>query len=53
MIRVTLPRSATLYPEISAGRHRFTIRFMRPSEGAARPVQTDEDIEFGLQRCII
>lgn len=53
MIRVTLPSSSACYPEVSAGRHRFTVRFMHPGDGASRPVQTDDDIDFSLHRCII
>ena len=51
LIRVALPRDADCYPEISAGKHRFTIRFMRPGPTSVRPSQSIEDIEFDLRCC--
>lgn len=53
MIRVALPPSAGWYPEISAGKHRFTVRFMRPGNGASRPAQIEEDAEFDLLCCAL
>ena len=53
MIRVGLSREAALYPEISAGKQRFAIRFLRPGGAASRPSQTDENVEFDLLCCII
>ena len=40
-----------LYPEISGGQHRFTVRFLRWSGTGQRARQTDEDIEFLLALC--
>lgn len=53
MIRVSLPRDAGIFAEISAGRHRFTVRFMAFGDPSSRPVQTDQDIEFDLLCCVI
>lgn len=53
MIRVALAHDAPYYPEISAGRHRFTVRFMLPGSGPQRPSQTHDDIPFDLLRCVI
>ena len=53
MIRVALPRDLALYPEISAGKQRFTVRFLRPGDASSRPSQTDEDIDFDLLCCVI
>ncbi len=54
LLRVLLPTEATLYPDISAGRQRFTIRFMQPvAEGADRPVQSSETVDFLLSRCAL
>lgn len=50
MIRVTVPNDLKCYPEISGGKHRFTVRFMRGS-GGERPSQVQEDIEFQLTCC--
>jgi len=52
LIRVALPKSAKIYPEISAGRHRMSIRFVMPDLDR-RPRQTPEDVKFKLTLCII
>ena len=53
MIRVALARGADLYPEISAGKQRFAIRFLHPGSASSRPSQTEEDVEFDLLCCVI
>jgi cell division protein ZapD len=53
LVRVLLPAESKLYPEISAGRHRFTVRFMEQAKTCDRPVQTENDVEFELQCCIL
>ena len=53
LIRVTLPHDAACYPEISGGKHRFTIRFMQQATTARRPVQSTQDIEFELHCSIV
>ena len=53
MIRVALSREHSLYPEISAGKQRFAIRFLRPGGTTSRPSQTEDDIEFDLLCCVI
>ena len=53
MIRVCLMDDARCFPEISAGKHRFTVRFMRPTATRDRPSQTDTDVEFDLHCCVI
>lgn len=50
LIRVSVPASSPFYPEISGGRHRFTVRFLLP-RGFDRPVQTDQDVPFNLAVC--
>ena len=51
MIRVALPADSDWYPEISAGRHRFTVRFMEHPDPSNRPAQTNEDVGFELLIC--
>ena len=52
LLRVTLPAASPCYAEISAGRHRFTVRFLRPGpEG--RAVQAEEDVDFLLACCTL
>jgi cell division protein ZapD len=53
MIRVCLANDARCYPEISAGKHRFTVRFMHLKATRDRPAQLTSDIEFDLHCCVI
>ena len=53
MIRVSISDSLFCYPEISAGKHRFTVRFMQALDPATRPVQSNDDIDFKLLCCVI
>nr|VFJ64270.1 MAG: cell division protein ZapD [Candidatus Kentron sp. FW] len=53
IMRIALTAGAPWYPEISAGRHRFTIRFMTGTNMGDRSVQTEEDVEFRLLYCVI
>lgn len=53
MIRVFIPANAPMFPEISAGRHRFTVRFLTSGGPEARPTQVSEDVEFDLQCCAL
>ncbi len=53
LIRVLLPTASRYYPEISGGKHRFTIRFMEETDTNARPVQTRNDVDFELHCCIL
>ena len=53
MIRVILPEDTNVFPEISAGKHRFTIRFLKACDPAHRPEQNKKDIEFKLACCIL
>jgi cell division protein ZapD len=47
-----LPQDACVFPEISAGKHRFSIRFLVP-QGKARPVQTEDTITFKISSCAL
>ena len=53
LIRIIMPVTSLLFPEISAGRHRFTIRFMEQPSTSGRPTQTDENVNFELHCCIL
>ncbi len=53
IIRVILPADAPWFPEISGGRHRFTVRFMNDMGTDARPIQTTEDVDFELRCCVM
>ncbi len=51
LIRIGIQESTGIYPEISAGKHRYSVRFMRPQSGETLPAQVKEDVEFVLTRC--
>lgn len=50
LIRVKVPRDMDYYPEISGGKHRFTVRFMH-FDIEQRSKQTDSDVSFQLNCC--
>lgn len=51
MLRVIMPPGLDAFAEISGGKHRFTVRFMRQDDPGERPRQVDDDVEFGLVIC--
>jgi len=53
LLRVGVPASVACFAEISGGKHRFSIRFMMPSNDENRPTQTQADISFTLSRCAV
>lgn len=53
LLRVHVPMDAKVYPEISAGRHRFTVRFMAMRDINSRSHQTAQDVSFRMQCCAL
>lgn len=53
LLRITIPGDGICYPEISAGKHRFSVRFMKNDDPAMRPEQCQEDVSFKLKMCAI
>lgn len=53
LVRVLVNAEAGVYPEISAGRHRFTVRFMTQRDVNTRAVQATADVPFQLQCCAL
>lgn len=51
LVRVVLSSNAGIYPEISAGQHRFTVRFLRWRGVDERPLQVNQDVRFQLALC--
>lgn len=51
LIRVQVARELDIYPEVSATRHRFSIRFMSLGDVDARHAQSPGPISFHLQCC--
>ena len=52
LIRVGIDKHSPYFAEISAGKHRLTIRFLEPQAGR-RPLQAQEAINFELTCCVI
>jgi cell division protein ZapD len=52
LIRVAIDKHSPYFAEISAGKHRLTIRFLEPQAGR-RPLQAQEAINFQLTCCVI
>lgn len=52
MIRVFVPPEFPYYAEISGGKHRFTVRFMRQNLNE-RAVQIAENVDFELACCVV
>lgn len=53
LVRVGIDANAPCFTEISAGKHRFTIRFNSHARPDDRPSQVDEDVPFELQCCTL
>lgn len=51
MVRVIMPARGGVYPEISGGQHRFTIRFVIWEGVDKRAAQVDHDVRFLLSLC--
>ena len=51
LLRISLPLSAGMYPEISGSHYRCSVRFLKWNGLAARPTQTDADVPFILSCC--
>jgi cell division protein ZapD len=51
LLRLSLPASAGLYPEISGSHHRCSVRFLAWQGLATRPKQAEEDVSFMLSCC--
>jgi len=52
LVRVILPNGYDYYPEISGGRHRFTVRFLHATD-FGKPIQLDQTINFRLACCAL
>ena len=52
LVRVITDGDSPYFPEISGGKHRFTIRFMAPAL-KERAAQVTEDVSFTLSCCLL
>ncbi len=53
LLRIQVPVGADFYPEISAGKHRFSLRFLTNVNPETRPEQSMDDIGFRLSICVV
>ena len=51
LIRVAIPNSENYFPEISAGKHRYSIRYLSSNNVSCNPEQVMSDIPFILCNC--
>ena len=51
IVRVLLPARTGIFPEISAGQHRFTVRFVKWQGVEKRAAQVTQDVRFRLALC--
>ncbi len=51
LIRILLPIGDPYFPEISGGKHRFSVRFLEQNNTQERPSQIKRTIDFELQCC--
>lgn len=51
MLQILLPDGAALYPEISAGKQRFSLRFVELGSFDERGKQAAENVSFQLKLC--
>lgn len=52
LVRIALPADASVFAEVSGGKHRFNIRFMDCSDWQ-HPTQVDRQVSFSLSTCVI
>jgi len=52
LIRVSISGELPYFAEVSGGKHRFTVRFLRHG-GAERPSQAEENVPFKLTCCML
>lgn len=51
MTRILLPKASNVFPELSGGKHRFSIRFLEQPNPDMRAVQAEWDVGFELACC--
>lgn len=53
LLRIEIDAKSNYFPEISAGRQRFSVRFFEPGDFRERPRMTVRDIRFRLSCCAL
>jgi cell division protein ZapD len=53
MLRIGIAHDRECFPEVSGGKHRFTIRFMQQDSPNDKATPTQDDVEFRLTCCMM
>lgn len=54
LLRIELPCDSNIFPEISAGKHRYSIRFLQTQQSIDQiPTQFKQEVQFKLYRCTL
>jgi len=53
LLRIGVDEEESIYPEISAGKHRYSVRFMRSGSQESIAGQVNRDVEFLLSLCAL
>ncbi len=53
LIRIGVRRAVSVFPEVSGGRHRFSVRFLEQPDPNSRAAQVRRDITFELACCVM
>ena len=53
LLRIQMPEASEVFPEISAGKQRFTIRFLEAADGRDKPRQTERNVPFEFATCAL
>ena len=51
LLRISVSADENIYPEVSAGKHRYSVRFLNPMPIDDLPSQIKDDVTFSLTRC--
>lgn len=53
IVRISVPRDLGVFPEVSAGKHRVNVRFLKPDFAGHSPTQSLTDVGFEFSCCSI
>ena len=53
LTRVIVDQASNVFPEVSGGKHRFTVRFLEQPNPNVRAMQAEWDVPFELICCVI
>lgn len=53
LLRISIPKTEVFYPEISAGKQRFSVRLLAKTDADKPPRQLKHDVGIKLIRCVL